>query len=373
MIATKVKFLDLQKINAQYEPALSQAIQEVVQSGWYIMGKAVQQFEQEFAAYCGAQYCLGVANGLDALILILNGYMELGKLQKGDEVIVPANTFIATVLAVSERGLKPVFVEPDPLTFNLNLELLEQAITPKTKAIMPVHLYGQAVDMAALMAIADKHQLLVIEDAAQAHGAYTSNKRVGNWGHAAGFSFYPGKNLGALGDGGGITTNDGELYQVVKTLRNYGSEKKYHNQYIGINSRLDELQAAALSVKLQYLDEDTQKRRAVAQRYHQEIKNPALQLPTWNQEQVEHVFHLYVIRTPNRPHLQAYLEEKGIQTVVHYPIAPHQQEAYKTYNHLSLPLTEQLHQEVLSLPISPVLTPEEVDYVIDSLNAYEGA
>ena len=368
-----VNFLDLQKINAQYEPELSTAIQEVVQSGWYILGKAVEEFEQEFAAYCGAKYCLGVANGLDALILILNGYMELGKLQKGDEVIVPANTFIATVLAVSERGLKPIFVEPDPVTFNLNLELVEAAITSKTKAIMPVHLYGQAVDMGAVMELAEKHQLLVIEDAAQAHGAYSGHKRVGNWGHAAGFSFYPGKNLGALGDGGAITTNDEALYQVVKTLRNYGSEKKYHNQYIGINSRLDELQAAALSVKLQHLDKDTQKRRAVAKRYHQEIKNPAIQLPQWNMEQVEHVFHLYVIRIANRPHLQAYLEEKGIQTVVHYPIAPHQQAAYKAYNHLSLPLTEQLHQEVLSLPISPVLTSEEVDYVIESLNAYEGA
>lgn len=373
MTTTTVKFLDLQKINAQYEPELSAAIQEVVQSGWYIMGKTVQEFEQEFAAYCGAKYGLGVANGLDALILILNGYMELGKLQKGDEVIVPANTFIATVLAVSERGLQPVFVEPDPVTFNLHLNLVKEAITPKTKAIMPVHLYGQAVDMGALMELAEQHQLLVIEDAAQAHGAYAGPKRVGNWGHAAGFSFYPGKNLGALGDGGAITTNDEALYQVVKTLRNYGSEKKYHNQYIGINSRLDELQAAALSVKLQHLDKDTQKRRAIAKRYSQEINHPAIQLPQWNMEQVEHVFHLYVIRTPNRDHLQAYLEEKGIQTVVHYPIAPHQQAAYKAYNHLSLPLTEQLHQEVLSLPISPVLTSEEVDYVIDSLNTYEGA
>ncbi|MGH1337123.1 MAG: DegT/DnrJ/EryC1/StrS family aminotransferase [Aureispira sp.] len=373
MTTTSVKFLDLQKINAQYEPALSAAIQEVVHSGWYILGKGVQQFEEEFAAYCGAQHCLGVANGLDALILILNGYLELGRLQKGDEVIVPANTFVATVLAVSERGLIPVFVEPDPVTFNINPTLLEAAITKKTKAIMPVHLYGQAVDMTAVLKVAEQYHLLVIEDAAQAHGAYSENKRVGSWGHAAGFSFYPGKNLGALGDGGAITTNDAELAQVVRALRNYGSEKKYHNQYIGINSRLDELQAAALSVKLQHLDADTQKRRSIASRYTQEIKNTAIQLPQWAVDKIEHVFHLYVIRTPNRTHLQAYLQEKGIQTVVHYPIAPHQQEAYKEYHHLSLPLTEQLHQEVLSLPISPVLTTEEVDYVIHSLNQYEGA
>lgn len=367
-----VKFLDLQKINAQYEPQLSAAIQEVVQSGWYILGKAVQQFEEEFASYCGVKHCLGVANGLDALILILNGYMELGRLQKGDEVLVPANTFVATVLAISERGLKPVFVEPDPVTFNIDTTLLEAALSPKTKAIMPVHLYGQAVDMSTIMSFAAQHQLLVIEDAAQAHGAYSYHKRVGNWGHAAGFSFYPGKNLGALGDGGAITTNDDKLAQVVRTLRNYGSEKKYHNQYIGINSRLDELQAAALSVKLQHLDRDTQQRRAIAKRYNQEIENEAIQLPQWEMDKLEHVFHLYVIRTPNRSHLQAYLQEKEIQTVVHYPIAPHQQEAYKAYNHLSLPLTEQLHQEVLSLPISPVLTTEEVDHVIQSLNAYEG-
>jgi dTDP-4-amino-4,6-dideoxygalactose transaminase len=372
MTRTSVKFLDLQKINKQYEPELSRAIQQVVASGWYILGQQVQQFEEAFAKYCGVEYCLGVANGLDALILILNGYMELGKLQKGDEVIVPANTFIATVLAVSERGLKPVFVEPNPVTFNIEPTAIEAAITPKTKAIMPVHLYGQAVDMAALMNLAEQQQLLVIEDAAQAHGAYAQDKRVGNWGHAAGFSFYPGKNLGALGDGGAVTTNDPELAQVVKTLRNYGSEKKYHNQYIGINSRLDEIQAAALLVKLKYLDADTQKRRAIAARYNQEIKNTAIQLPAWDMEKLGHVFHLYVIRTANRAALQAYLEARGIQTVVHYPIAPHQQAAYTEYHHWSLPITEQLHQEVLSLPISPVLTPAEVDYVIQSLNAYEG-
>lgn len=369
---TKVKFLDLQKINAQYEPQLSAAIQKVVASGWYILGEEVKQFEQAFAAYCGAKHCLGVANGLDALILILNGYMELGRLQKGDEVLVPANTFVATVLAISERGLKPVFVEPDPVTFNLDPILLEAALTKKTKAIMPVHLYGQAADMAAIQAFAKQHQLLVVEDAAQAHGAYAGAQRVGSCGDAAGFSFYPGKNLGALGDGGAITTNDDELAQVVRTLRNYGSEKKYHNKYIGINSRLDELQAAALSVKLHGLDKDTQKRRAIAARYQKEIKNTLLQLPQWATEKVSHVFHLYVIRTTTRQDLQAYLEEKGIQTVVHYPIAPHQQKAYKAYNHLSFPLTEQLHEEVLSLPISPVLTTQEVDYVIQCLNAYEG-
>ncbi len=368
-----IKFLDLQKINAQYEPELSAAIQGVVQSGWYILGEAVERFEQEFAAYCGAKHCIGVANGLDALILVLNGYLELGRLQKGDEVLVPANTFVATVLAVSERGLVPVFVEPDPVTFNLDPARLEAAITERTKAIMPVHLYGQAVDMAAIQAFANAQGLLVVEDAAQAHGAYSGDKRVGSWGDAAGFSFYPGKNLGALGDGGAVTTNDDDLAQVVRTLRNYGSEKKYHNKYIGINSRLDEIQAAALSVKLRHLDADTQKRRAIALRYDQEIKNPLITLPVWATDKEEHVFHLYVIRTTERARLEAYLQEKEIQTVVHYPIAPHQQEAYKAYKALSLPLTEQLHQEVLSLPISPVLTTAEVDEIIQQLNAFEGA
>ncbi len=365
-----IKFLDLQKINAQYQPELGEAIQQVVQSGWYILGEAVQSFEREFADYCGAKHGIGVANGLDALILILNGYIELGRLQEGDEVLLPANTFVATVLAVSERGLKPVFVEPDPLTYNINPQLLEAALTPRTKAIMPVHLYGQAANMTALQAFAQQHDLLVIEDAAQAHGAYWGDQRVGSCGNAAGFSFYPGKNLGALGDGGAVTTNDDDLAEVVRTLRNYGSEKKYHNKYIGINSRLDELQAAALSVKLRHLDADTQRRRAIAQRYSQSINNSAIQLPQWDEDRPGHVFHLYVIRTKERERLQAYLLQKNIQTVVHYPIAPHQQEAYASYNQLSLPLTEQLHREVLSLPISPVLTSAEVEAVIEALNAY---
>ncbi|WP_052597857.1 DegT/DnrJ/EryC1/StrS aminotransferase family protein [Aureispira sp. CCB-QB1] len=365
-----IKFLDLQKINAQYETEIHQAIKEVVDSGWYILGKSVTTFEQNFAQYTGAKHCIGVANGLDALILILNGYIELGKLKQGDEIIVPANTFIATILAISKVGCTPVLVEPDEATFLLSEKNLEGHITTKTKAIMPVHLYGQLVDMSVINACAKKHNLLVIEDAAQAHGANDNGNIAGSSGDAAGFSFYPGKNLGALGDGGAITTNDDALAAIVRVLRNYGSEKKYHNKVVGVNSRLDEIQAAILDVKLKYLDRDTEKRRQIAKRYSTEISNPKIQLPQWDFDKKNHVFHLYVIRSNNRPDLQAYLEQNGIQTIVHYPIPPHQQKAYQTLNHLSFPITERIHKEVLSLPISPVMEQEEVDMVIKTLNGY---
>lgn len=365
-----IKFLDLQKINAQYQEELKAATANVIDSGWYILGNAVTQFEQDFAAYCTTKHCIGVANGLDALILVLRAYKLLGKLEEGDEVIVPANTFIATVLAVSANGLVPVFVEPKASTFNIDVDQIEQAITAKTKVIMPVHLYGQAVDMKAINEIAQKHDLLVLEDAAQAHGAYSGAKKVGTWGDAAGFSFYPGKNLGALGDGGAVTTNDDALAQQVRILRNYGSEKKYHNQVIGMNSRLDELQAALLSVKLQYLDKETERRRAIALRYSNEINNPLIELPQWNEEEWGHVFHLYVIRCQHRTELKEYLRENNIETVIHYPIPPHKQVAYKEWNEAVYPLTEAIHDEVLSIPVSPVLEMKEVDKVIKVMNAY---
>lgn len=367
-----IKFLDLQKINAQYETEITQAIKEVVHSGWYILGKSVTAFEQNFAHYSGAKHCIGVANGLDALILILNGYMELGRLKKGDEIIVPANTFIATILAISKVGCIPVLVEPNEASFLLAADNIEAHLSPKTKAIMPVHLYGQLADMPAINALAKKHDLLVIEDAAQAHGASDNGQTAGGCADAAGFSFYPGKNLGALGDGGAITTNDDALAEIVRVLRNYGSEKKYHNKVVGINSRLDELQAAILDVKLKYLTKDTDRRRQIATRYSTEIKNPNIKLPAWDLDKKNHVFHLYVIRSNNRAKLQAYLEQKEIQTIVHYPIPPHKQEAYKALSHLSFPITEQIHEEVLSIPISPVMEKEEVDFVIKTLNAYEG-
>jgi len=365
-----VKFLDIQKINAQYQDQLKAATAQVIDSGWYILGNAVGQFEVDFAKYCQVKHCIGVANGLDALILVLRAYKLLGKLKEGDEVIVPANTFIATVLAVSENGLKPVFVEPNPTTFNIDINKIEEAITAKTKIIMPVHLYGQAVDMKGIRGLADQHNLLVLEDAAQAHGAYSGAQKVGAWGDAAGFSFYPGKNLGALGDGGAVTTNDDELAKMVRVLRNYGSEKKYHNQVVGMNSRLDELQAALLSVKLPYLDKETEQRRAIAARYNNEINNPLIELPQWNEQKWEHVFHLYVIRCQHRTELQEYLNKNGIQTVIHYPIPPHKQAAYKEWNEDSYPLTEVIHDEVLSIPVSPVLEVAEVTEVIQKINNF---
>ncbi len=365
-----VPFLDLEAINARYRPALEKAFQGVLDSGWYILGDAVAAFEADFAQYCHTQHAIGVANGLDALKLILEGYLQLGRLQRGDAVIVPANTFIATVLAVTQTGLVPVLVEPDEASFNLDPDGVAAAVTPAVKAIIAVHLYGQAAPMAALKRLAQAQDLLLIEDAAQAHGAYIGTCRVGTWGDAAAFSFYPGKNLGALGDGGAITTNDAALATITRTLRNYGSEKKYHNQYSGLNSRLDAVQAALLQVKLQHLDQDNTHRRAVAMRYSNGIHNPHIQTPQWSPEQMDHVFHLYVVRCAQRDDLQAYLRRKGIHTVVHYPIAPHQQAAYPDLHGLSLPLTEQLHREVLSLPISPILAEAEIDYVIQAVNAY---
>ena len=373
-----IRFLDLNKINKPYETAFQEKLQFVMNSGWYILGKEVQAFEEDFAKFCGTKHCIGAGNGLDALVLIFKAYIQLGKLQKGDEVIVPANTYIASILAILQADLIPVLVEPKIETYNINPDLITEKITPKTKAILAVHLYGQLAEMNAINEIASQNNLLVIEDAAQGHGAemscqlsITNNelRKAGNLSNVAAFSFYPGKNLGALGDGGAVTTNDDALAKTIQSLRNYGSETKYYNDFIGINSRLDELQAAFLTIKLLDLDSDNDKRRKVAKRYISEIKNTKITLPFWDNS-ANHVFHLFVIRTQNRNKLQEYLLANGVETLIHYPVAPHQQKALASYNNLSFPITQKIHEEVLSLPISPVISDDELDFIIKILNQY---
>lgn len=365
-----IKFLDLKKINTPYEIAFQEKLKSVLENGWYILGKEVATFEGDFANYCGTKHCIGVGNGFDALVLIFKGYIQLGKLQKGDEVIVPANTYIASILAILEADLIPVLVEPKLETYNLNPDLILEKITSKTKAMLAVHLYGQLAEMDAINEIAQQNNLIVVEDAAQAHGAISNQKSViKNLQSSVAYSFYPGKNLGALGDGGAVTTNDDALAKVIQSLRNYGSEAKYKNEYVGVNSRLDELQAAFLNVKLPNLDAENIARKVIAKRYLSEIKNDKITLPFWDFSD-NHVFHLFVIRIENRDELQQYLLENGIQTVIHYPVPPHKQKAFSNWNHLSFPITEKIHSEVLSLPMSPVLTIEEVDFIISILNKY---
>ncbi|WP_019671976.1 DegT/DnrJ/EryC1/StrS family aminotransferase [Psychrobacter lutiphocae] len=364
-----IPFLDLKAVNKQYRDALIEAATRVIDSGWYITGSELETFEQNFAQYCGVKHCIGVANGLEALTLTLKAWMLLGKLQQGDEVIVPANTYIASILAISSNHLTPVLVEPDPVTYNLCPTNTQAAITDKTKAILPVHLYGQLADMTQIMEIAKQHDLLVLEDAAQAHGASIDGVRAGSLGDAAGFSFYPGKNLGALGDAGAVTTNDNELAETLRALRNYGSHEKYKNIFQGTNSRLDEIQAAMLSVKLDHLDDEIAQRRQIAKAYLEGINNPALTLPEAYGE--SHVWHLFVVRCEKRDKLQQYLADNGVQTLIHYPIAPHKQQAYAEWNDLSYPVTESIHQQVLSLPMSPVLDMSDVKKVIELCNAYQ--
>lgn len=362
-----VKFLDLQKINERYRTEIDENIKNVLDSGWYILGKKVETFENNFAKYCGVKHCISVANGLDALRLIIKAY----GFGEGDEIIVPSNTYIASILAISDNGCTPVLVEPDINTYNINPDLIEEKITPKTKAIMVVHLYGQAVEMEHVWALAKKYDLKIIEDSAQAHGAIYNDKRTGNLGDVSGFSFYPGKNLGCLGDGGAVTTNDDELAQKIRGLRNYGSEIKYENLYKGVNSRLDEIQAAVLNVKLKYLDEDNQRRREIALYYLENIKNPAIVLPE-TKNALSHVWHLFVVRTNKRDELQKYLADNDIQTIIHYPIAPHKQQAYAEWNDLSYPISEKIHSEILSLPISPVMTQSEIQKVVQVINNWAG-
>jgi dTDP-4-amino-4,6-dideoxygalactose transaminase len=362
-----IKFLDLYKINQQYRVEIDLAVKHVLDRGWYLSGKENENFCKNFADYCGVKYCLGVANGLDALNIIIKAY----GFGNSDEVIVPANTYIASILAISQNECTPVLVEPDVNTYNINPDLIEEKITSKTKAIMAVHLYGQAVEMEKIWELAKKYNLKVIEDSAQAHGAIYDGRRTGNLGDASGFSFYPSKNLGALGDGGAITTNDKDLYEKVKAIANYGQQIKYHNIYKGINSRLDEMQAAVLNVKLKFLDNDNEKRRQIAKFYIDNIKNSNIAIPKYK-DYNSHVWHVFVIRAEQRDRLREYLEKNGIQTIVHYPIPPHKQVAYKELNNLSFPITEKTHNEVLSLPISPVMTKEEVRKVVELANEWKG-
>ncbi|MBC7384385.1 MAG: DegT/DnrJ/EryC1/StrS family aminotransferase [Bacteroidia bacterium] len=364
-----IKFLDLQKINEVYKSDFENALKSVLESGWFIMGKEVLQFENDYAQYCGTKHCIGVANGLDALTLIIRAYKEMGIFADGDEVIVPANTYIASILSVSANNLVPVLVEPEEDSYNIDPTQIEKIITTKTKAILAVNLYGQAANMEQLRKIAFKNNLKLIEDAAQSHGALHHGQRSGSLGDAAGHSFYPGKNLGALGDGGAITTNDNELAMMLRAIHNYGSFKKYENIYKGMNSRLDELQAAFLIIKLRNLDNDNLKRSKIAEQYLAKITNPLLLLPVVKSYD-QHVWHLFVVRVADRENFQLHLNNNGVQTLIHYPIAPHHQLAYKEFAHLSFPITEKIHREVLSLPISPVLTETEVAEIIRVVNQY---
>lgn len=364
-----IPFLDLKGLNSQYRAELIEACVKVIDSGWYVQGNECKEFDNEFAQYCGAKYAIGVANGLDALILILRAYKELGFMKDGDEIIVPSNTYIASILAISQNNLVPLLVEPNINTYLIESSKIEEKITSRTKAILPVHLYGQTCEMDKINEIAKKHNLKVIEDSAQSHGAYYKNKKSGNLGDASGFSFYPGKNLGALGDGGAVTTNDEELANTIRALGNYGSHKKYENLYKGTNSRLDEMQAAMLRVKLRYLDEEVKKRREIANYYLQNIKNDNIILPTVRAED-NHVWHLFVVRTTKRDELQKYLLDNGIQTLIHYPIPPHKQNAYKEWNDESYHISELIHNEVMSLPISGVQNLEDTVKIVKVLNEY---
>ena len=366
-----IKFLDLHKINHRFRKEFETSFSNALDASYFILGPNVNKFEDNFAAYCGSSYCLGTANGLDALTLILKGYIHTGKLQKGDKVIVPANTFIATILSVLHAELVPVLVEPNKDTYNLWADNLKDALNDRVKAIVMVHLYGQLADIEGIKAIANENNLLLIEDSAQAHGAMSSEdgSKAGNIGHAAAFSFYPSKNLGALGDGGAITTDDSELFEAISLLRNYGSRKKYENEIIGFNSRLDDMQAAFLNIKLNYLDEDNKRRREIAKKYLDEIENQKIKLPYYDGSE-NHVFYAFVVEVDNRRDFTDFLDSNNIQWLIHYPIPPHKQSALSQFSNLSLPLTEQIHQRIISLPISPVMTDAEVQTVIDVLNTY---
>ena len=386
-----VPFLSLKDMTAMHGEEIREAARRVIDSGWYLQGKENEKFEQHYAEYIGTDYCIGCANGLDALIWIFRAYVELGVMAPGDEVIVPANTYIATILAITENGLKPVLVEPRRETLEIDDSLIEAAITERTKAICIVHLYGRCAMTEKIAELCKKYNLKLIEDNAQAHGCRWAGKRTGSIGDAAGHSFYPGKNLGALGDGGAVTTNDKELAECIRALANYGSQKKYVFKYCGRNSRLDEIQAAILDVKLKYLDEDIKKRQEVAAYYYEHISNPLIELPERLPDE-NNVYHLFPIIAKGlederirglevRNHLHDYLEEKGIGTVIHYPIAPHKQECYgkvesqkwrvESLEGLSLPITEMLADCEVSLPISPCMAQEQIEYVVDAVNNFK--
>lgn len=365
-----VSFLSLQEITDKYSEEIHKAVLQVVDSGWYLQGQEVGRFEQHYAKYIGTRHSVGVANGLDALTLILRAYKELGVMKDGDEVIVPANTYIASILAISENRLIPVLVEPDIRTYEIDDSRIEGALTERTRAIMIVHLYGRCAYTDKIEKICKKYHLKLIEDNAQAHGCRFRNKRTGSLGDAAGHSFYPGKNLGALGDGGAVTTDDDVLAEMIRKLANYGSGQKYVFEYKGRNSRLDEIQAAVLDVKLAHLNEDNERRVAVANRYMEEIKNPEIILP---EKEIDgnNVYHIFPVRCKQREKLKQYLYEQGIQTLIHYPVSPHKQEAYKEWNWKSYPVSEEIHATELSLPMSPVMTEEQTEYIIQKLNEWK--
>lgn len=366
-----IKYFNLKAINESFEPQLSEAVQRVIASGMYILGPEVKKFEKEFAHYCGCNHCVGTGNGLDALTLILCAYRKMGIMQKSDEVIVPANTYIASILSIVAAGLKPVLCEPRWESCNIDPERIEPLITDRTKVIMPVHLYGRVADITEIESIAKRYGLKIIEDCAQAHGAIYNGKRVGSLGDAGAFSFYPAKNLGALGDGGAVTTNDEALADTVRTLANYGSKKKYANIFKGVNSRLDELQAAVLSVKLARLDKDNKRRQEIALSYISGIRNELVVTP-YVENIEQHVFHTFPIFTQEREKLQQHLLEQGVETLIHYPIAPHKQQAMPEYAHLSLPITERIHREELSLPLSPNMSEKDITTVIEAVNSFKG-
>ncbi|WP_396141224.1 DegT/DnrJ/EryC1/StrS family aminotransferase [Flavobacterium sp.] len=365
-----IQFLDLKKINLQYQSEIETKLIETNRSGWYVLGNEVKKFEKNLATFICSKNAIGVANGLDALKLIIKAYIELGVFNKGDEIIVPANTYIASVLAITDNEMVPIFVEPDLETYNINIKEIENKITSKTKAIMIVHLYGRVVFSDKLSHIAKKNNLKIIEDNAQAIGSSYNGTKTGSLGDAAGFSFYPGKNLGAQGDGGAITTNDNELALTIRTLANYGSNEKYVNIYKGSNSRLDEIQASILDIKLKYIDKENNKRKKIAKIYCQSIKNEKLILPNIPDDENQHVWHLFVVRTKDRDEFQSYLTKNEIQSIIHYPIPPHKQICYAEFNNLYLPITEKIHEQVISIPLSPVMSNIEINKVIEVLNNY---
>jgi dTDP-4-amino-4,6-dideoxygalactose transaminase len=364
-----IPFLNLKAINAQHHDELLQAFTRVLESGWYILGREVEAFEAAFAGFCGSRHCVGVGNGLDALTLIFRAYREMGVLAAGDEVAAPANTYIASLLAITENGLTPVLVEPDPATYGIDDRLVESALSERTKAILVVHLYGRVAYSEPLREIAARRRLLVVEDCAQSCGAALAGVRAGNLGHAAGHSFFPTKNLGALGDAGAVTTNDQRLARLVKSLRNYGSSAKYENEYKGVNSRLDELQAAILAVKLRYLDEENRRRRGIAKYYMDHIRQPKLVLPQFVADE-SHVWHLFVVRTEQRAAFQRHLASRGIETLIHYPTPPHRQAAYREWSGRSYPLTEEIHESALSLPLDISMSPGQLEAVVVACNEF---
>jgi len=369
MASKKVQFLNLERLNTYYKDELLSACERVIDSGWYISGRELEKFEGNFSVYINTKYAIGVGNGLDALTLTLRAWIEMGYLKPGDEVIVPANTYIASVLAITESKLKPVFVEPSEDSFNISLSEIKNKITNKTKVILAVHLYGRMADMVGITSLAKEFGLLVLEDSAQAHGASLNGIKAGCWGDASGFSFYPGKNLGALGDGGAVTTNDPKLAEVIRALRNYGSHERYKHEYKGVNSRLDEIQAAMLNVKLKYLPGQIDNRRAIASRYVREIKNDYISLPESGGEG-NHVWHLFVITTDYRESLINYLSDNGVQTLIHYPKIPNKQNAYLEYAMESYPVSEGMQEKVLSLPMDPLMSESEVSLVIELVNNF---